>query len=190
MATEPGNGVGEPRPVQLDAQPRISGDASELGDRGRGVHRSPLRRLGKTEDAAVRVRKRRAQRGGVDPRQVAGDADAFPTGDVEPGRAILRDRDVSLLVAVEPRPRFGHRGEGERVGRRAGSDGKHSHVGLENPAECLVEPGRDRVFPVGRGGAAIGRGDGRHHGRVDRRHVVADEVASGHGLLPRIAGRG
>ena len=184
VTTEPGNGVGEPRAVQLDAKPRIPCDSRELGDRGRGVDGSPFCRLGKAEDAAVRVRKRRAQRGGVDPRQVAGDADAFPAGDVEPGRAFLRDRDVGLLVAVEPRARFGHRGEGERVGCRAGGDGEYPHVGLENPAENLVEPGRDRVFAVGRRWAAIGRGDGRHHGRVDRRHVVAHEIAPGHGRVP------
>ena len=159
--TERGNGIGDPRAVDVHQQAAGVGVFDEPGDGGRGPHPAVLGGLGDADDAGLGVMDHTeagepvVQLGGCDQAVITGQPGELRSG--EPDRpACFVEQDVGDVAAQDFVPWPHRRGQRDDVGR--GSGEREEHLGVRR-VEGLPEgvgrtPG-DGIGAVGRGGPDV-----------------------------------
>ena len=110
---------------------------------------------------------------------------AHRPGQVEPRRALLGDADMGRLVAQDPDPAPAQRRERKRVGRRAAGRWHDPDLGAKNRSHQGVQPAGERIAAIGHRRAVVRPRNRGHHLGMHRGDVVAEEVASRHGAVPK-----
>ena len=112
----------------------------------------------------------------------------------ELGGIALILRQMACLQAIDRAPGRREGGQRQRIGRRAGGDGKHAARFAEEFAEALIQLRAQLIGAIGTGAARIGAQNGLHHFRRGAGSIVAAEIdhaassvmTSGRGSKPLI----